>query len=60
MSLVTAARHELARMSDGPAASRLIRRVTQTYRILFTRALKGIYVWVPDSETREHLASAIV
>jgi len=60
MNLVTAARHELARASDGPAAARLLHRVTQTYRILFTRALKGIYVWVPDAETRAHLASAIV
>ena len=60
MNLVTAARHELARASDGPAASRLLHRVTQTYRILFTRALKGVYVWVPDAETRAHLASAIV
>ncbi|HYS17264.1 MAG TPA: DNA/RNA helicase domain-containing protein, partial [Candidatus Binatia bacterium] len=60
MNLVTAARHELARASDGPAAARLLHRVTQTYRILFTRALKGICVWVPDAETRAHLASAIV
>ncbi len=60
INLVTAARHELARTSDGPATSRLLQRVTQTYRILFTRALKGIYVWVPDAETRAHLASAIV
>lgn len=60
INLVTAARHELARTSDGSATSRLLQRVTQTYRILFTRALKGIYVWVPDAETRAHLASAIV
>jgi DUF2075 family protein len=59
MNLVTAARHELARASDGPAISRLLQRVTQTYRILFTRALKGIYVWAPDAETRAHLTAAI-
>jgi hypothetical protein len=46
MHLVTAARHELRRRSDGPATSQLLQRVTQTYRVLFTRALKGVYVWL--------------
>jgi DUF2075 family protein len=59
MNLVTAARHELPRRSDGPATSQLLRRVTQTYRVLFTRALKGVYVWAPDAETRERLVSSI-
>jgi uncharacterized protein len=59
MNLVTAARHELRRKSDGPATSQLLQRVTQTYRVLFTRALKGVYVWVPDAETREHLVSSV-
>jgi len=56
MSLVTGARYELAGMA---AASRLPHRGTQTYHIVFTRALKEIYIGVPDAEARAHLASAI-
>ena len=56
---VTARRELELGTPDGPATSQLLQRVTQTYRILFTRALKGVYVWVPDAETRAHLASSI-
>jgi len=60
MTLVTRARRELELGTpDRPATSQLLQRVTQAYRILFTRALKGVYVWVPDAETRAHLASSI-
>jgi DUF2075 family protein len=59
MTQVRAARHEARRGVEGRAAAEVFQRVTQAYRVLFTRALKGVYVWVPDAETREHLASAI-
>jgi DUF2075 family protein len=59
MNLVRAARRESRRASEGRATAQLLQRVTQTYRILFSRALKGIYVWVPDPETRAHLTGAI-
>ena len=60
IDLVRRARHDVeSGMSDGRARSQLLQRVTQAYRILFTRALKGVYVWVPDAETRAHLASSI-
>jgi DUF2075 family protein len=59
MDLVTAARAEAGGGAEGPATAQLLTRVTQAYRVLFTRALKGVYVWVPDAETRAHLASAI-
>jgi hypothetical protein len=59
MALVTAARREVERGAEGPATAQLLQRVSQAYRVLLTRALKGVYVWVPDRETREHLASAI-
>jgi DUF2075 family protein len=59
MALVTEARREADRNTEGPATAQLLQRVTQAYRVLFTRALKGVYVWVPDSETRAYLASAI-
>jgi DUF2075 family protein len=59
MTLVKAARRETERNAEGSATAQLLQRVTQAYRVLLTRALKGIYVWVPDAETRAHLASAI-
>jgi uncharacterized protein len=58
--LVHRARREAtSEASDGPTMSQLLGRVAQAYRILFTRALKGVYVWVPDSQTRSHLEAAI-
>jgi len=45
-ALVRKARHE--RKVDGAAAREVLERTVQAYRILFTRALKGVYVWVPD------------
>lgn len=59
MDLVRAARREAQRGAEGPATAQLLQRVTQAYRVLFTRALKGVYVWAPDAETRAHLAAAI-
>jgi uncharacterized protein len=59
MALVTAARREAQRNVEGPATTQVLQRVAQAYRVLFTRALKGVYVWVPDGETRAHLSSAI-
>jgi uncharacterized protein len=56
---VRAARSEAARGGEGRATAEVFQRVTQAYRVLFTRALKGVYVWVPDEETRGHLASSI-
>jgi DUF2075 family protein len=59
MTIVRAARNEAQRNAEGVATAQLLRRVAQAYRVLFTRALKGVYVWVPDAETHAHLASAI-
>jgi DUF2075 family protein len=53
--LTRRARREQARGVEGPATRELLERVGQAYRILLTRALKGVYLWVPDDETREHL-----
>ncbi len=57
MRLVTSARLEAAMARPGVANAELLERVAQAYRILFTRALKGVYVWVPDIETRQHLTA---
>lgn len=60
IDLIRRARREVeSGASDGTATSQLLQRVAQAYRILFTRALKGVYVWVSDPETRAHLASSI-
>ena len=58
-ALTTAARREVRARTSGAAVTALLRRVAQAYRILFTRALKGCYVWVPDTETRAHLQRSL-
>ena len=54
MSLVTAARHELARMSCRPSG------ITASSSCDTNLSHPGIYIWVPDAKTRAHLASAIM
>jgi hypothetical protein len=39
----------------GPHHAELLTRIQQAYRILLTRAIKGVYVWCPDTETSERL-----
>jgi hypothetical protein len=51
------ARRERERRIDGPAHAELVRRVAQAYRILLSRAMKGLYLWVQDDETRGKLLS---
>jgi DUF2075 family protein len=59
LDLTRRARMEARTGVEGPATRQLLYRVQQAYRILFTRALKGVYVWIPDRGTRAHLASAL-
>jgi uncharacterized protein len=56
--LTLRARREIRDEGPAHATAELLDRVVQAYRILFTRALKGVYVWVPDDETRRHLMLA--
>ena len=42
----------------GPASDALLKSVWQSYRILLTRAMRGVYVFVEDDETRAHLRTA--
>ena len=60
MSLVMAAR-DAAKMkkNDGAATVELLERVKQAYRILFTRALKGVYLWIPDPITRAYVNDSL-
>lgn len=39
----------------GKATQQLIERTLQAYRILFTRALKGVYIWIADPETKRYV-----
>jgi len=43
----------------GPKHQALLERLLQGYRILMTRALKGIYVWCEDQETKERLQNCL-
>jgi DUF2075 family protein len=36
----------------GPANDELVRRLQRGYRILLSRAIRGVYVWFEDAETR--------
>lgn len=44
---------------QGPHHQALMLKLLQGYRILLTRALKGVYVWCEDQETRGHLEEAL-
>lgn len=58
-NLIAASRREAKKNKIGPATTELLSRIAQAYRILFTRALKGVYVWVPDKITRAHLSASL-
>ena len=42
-----------------PRCTRFFQTIAQAYRILMTRAIKGIYIYVADDETRQHLQSLL-
>lgn len=44
-------------INDGP--ERLLDKIKKGYRILLTRALKGIFVYVHDRETKDHLLNSL-
>jgi len=41
--------------SDGPEHMKLIDKLLQGYRILLTRAMRGVFVWFEDPETRQYI-----
>lgn len=45
---------------QGPEYGELLRRTQQAYRILLTRAMKGIYVWFEDDETRNYVRGLLL
>ncbi|MBC8243311.1 MAG: DUF2075 domain-containing protein [Verrucomicrobia bacterium] len=44
---------------NGPDHQALLKKVLQSYRILLTRALKGVYIWFEDKQTQEHIRACI-
>ncbi len=44
---------------DDPWVHSLLAQLRRGYRILLTRAIRGVYVWCEDDETREYLASRL-
>lgn len=44
---------------NGPNHQALLKKVLQSYRILLTRALKGVYIWFEDKQTRDHIRESI-
>lgn len=58
-NLISASRREAKKNIIGPATTELMERIVQAYRILFTRALRGVYVWIPDEATRTHLTASL-
>jgi hypothetical protein len=57
--LVRAARREGPIAPAGPKGVNVLERVRQAYRILLTRAIRGIFVWIPDEETRAHVLRSL-
>lgn len=44
---------------QGPATQELIRRLQRGYRILLSRAIRGVFVWFEDEATRLHVTSEL-
>ena len=48
-----------AKRGAGAADPDLLLRLKRGYRILLTRAIKGVFVWFEDKETRDHVQSLL-
>jgi hypothetical protein len=40
---------------NGSATQAVLQRTVQAYRILLTRALNGVYIWIADTDTKRYL-----
>ncbi len=56
---IRGAQRETARGMEGKDYQEVLRRTQQAYRILLTRAMKGVVVWFEDAETREHVLAEL-
>jgi ABC-type dipeptide/oligopeptide/nickel transport system ATPase component len=48
-----------AKSRHDPRYQHLLHKIEQAYRILLTRAIRGMYVWCEDAESGEHLKQLI-
>ncbi|MFO0962052.1 MAG: DNA/RNA helicase domain-containing protein [Phycisphaerales bacterium] len=48
-----------ARRGEPGAQEELVRRLLRGYRILLSRAMRGVYVWFQDEETRDHVRGVL-
>lgn len=55
-SAVRGARREVAEGKEGKDYHDVLLRTRQAYRILLTRAMKGLIIWFEDPETRQHVS----
>jgi hypothetical protein len=54
------AKRERRNGHQGPGYGELLRRTQQAYRILLTRAMKGVYMWFEDDETRNYVRGLLL
>jgi len=53
---IKAARDQLTGKESGnDAVDRLVERVKRGYRIILSRAIRGVHIWFEDDETRDHV-----
>jgi uncharacterized protein len=57
--LIRATRREGSVAPAGPHGANVLDKVRQAYRILLTRAIHGMFVWIPDEETRQYVANSL-
>lgn len=58
--IVRRARREGKIAPAGPEGANVLEKVRQAYRILLTRGIRGMFVWIADEETRAHVRSSLV
>lgn len=58
-TLAAAKRERNAGARAGPATARLLQRLQRSYRILLSRAIRGIHLWFEDDETRDYVMSCL-
>ena len=56
---LAAARRENRLALRGPKTEALLDRLTRGYRILLSRAVRGVYIWFEDEETRHYMESEL-
>ena len=56
---ISGAKKKGRRLPEPEAIDKLVHRLKRGYRILLSRAVRGVYVWAEDAETREYLRTRL-